>query len=139
MTAVKLDFEPPRKLVATPFCADAGRIRLYAEITGDFNPLHIDADFAASTPFGRPIAHGTMILNLVWQSLAATFPGGMPQWQIDIRFTRPVREGATVTAGGSLKDAAGPVYEIAVQSDEGEVVLAGEARMLAPAFNKAVQ
>jgi len=127
----------PRELVTVPLCADATRIRLYAEVTGDFNPLHIDAAFAARTPFGKPIAHGTMVLNLVWQALSASFPDGSAYWELDIRFIRPVREGTTVTAGGRLENAEAGIYKVEVTSDEGEVVLAGEARILNPAMGKA--
>jgi acyl dehydratase len=52
---------------------DRAAIRLYAEITDDFNPIHVDPEFAATTPMRGIIAHGMLSLNLIWQSLRATY------------------------------------------------------------------
>lgn len=41
-----------------------GAINKFAEATGDFNPLHVDPEFAAKTPFGGTIAHGYYALSL---------------------------------------------------------------------------
>ena len=45
----------------------------FAELTGDFNPLHVDAEFAKETPFGRPIAHGLLGLSFV-AGLSSHYP-----------------------------------------------------------------
>ena len=63
----------PRELTSVPFSVTQDSIRTYAEITGDYNPLHLDEEFAAKTPMKGVIAHGTMSLSLIWQSLTATF------------------------------------------------------------------
>ncbi len=41
------------------------KINLYAEASGDFNPIHVDKSFAAQTPLGGTIAHGMLILAYV--------------------------------------------------------------------------
>lgn len=46
---------PPRELTAND-------IRAFAKLSGDFNPIHVDEAYAATTPFGRTIAHGLLIL-----------------------------------------------------------------------------
>lgn len=73
-------------------------VRQFAMLTGDHNPLHLDEDFAAESPFGRPIAHGLLGLSLV-AGLASTSPLietiallGVSQW----RFVRPVYFGDEV-------------------------------------------
>jgi acyl dehydratase len=43
----------------------SGEIREFADLTGDFNRIHLDEEFAASTPFGKPIAHGLLGLSLM--------------------------------------------------------------------------
>ncbi len=52
---------------------DQAAINAYARITDDFNPIHTDPTFAATTPMGGVIAHGTMSLNLIWQMAAQNF------------------------------------------------------------------
>jgi acyl dehydratase len=72
----------------------------FAGITGDYNPLHVDHEFARQTPFGRPIAHGLLGLSLV-AGLGSHSPSartvafvGIDQWQ----FLKPVYVGDTVYA-----------------------------------------
>lgn len=124
MTATPGDTLPrtlePVELATTPETASA-----YAELTDDFNPLHLDAEFAATTPFGRPIAHGTMALNLVLLSAARSLG---PAWQVDdlsVRFVAPVPVGARVRAGGRLANAENATYEVFVETDDGARVIEG--------------
>jgi 3-hydroxybutyryl-CoA dehydratase len=115
----------PARLTETTLTADAEAIRLYAEITNDFNPLHVNADFAAKTPFGRPIAHGTMSLALVWEAIGATFGDAARPGKAEIRFSAPVREGDVVTARGELVDADRGRYAFEVRNQEDSVALSG--------------
>lgn len=110
----------PVTLATTPETA-----RAYAELTGDFNPIHLDPGFAASTPFGRPIAHGTMALNLVLVAAARTFGAARVPGALAVRFVRPVPVGATVRAGGRLADAASGTYEVFVETDDGVRAIEG--------------
>lgn len=109
---------------------DRETIRLYAAITDDYNPIHVDPAFAAKTPMGGIIAHGMLSLNLVWQSLRATFGDNAAERAVlDIRFTRPVREDDVVTAGGELAEAASANgaqnYRVWVRNQRGEAVVEG--------------
>ena len=47
----------------------------FARVTGDNNPLHLDADFAAGTPFKRPIIHGMLGASVFTKVLGTEFPG----------------------------------------------------------------
>ena len=103
---------------------DMSAILDYARITGDFNPIHVDPAFAATTAMGGVIAHGTLSMNLLWQLVSANF--GIDACRgasIDIRFARPVRVGDRVTAGGvSRPDGS---YDVWVLNQEGVAVIEG--------------
>ncbi|MBK9129480.1 MAG: MaoC family dehydratase [Phycisphaerales bacterium] len=67
-------------------------ILAYAEITGDYNPIHVDPEFAARSPMKGVIAHGTMSMNLLWQSIAATLgEDALRRTVLDVKFVRPVQ------------------------------------------------
>jgi acyl dehydratase len=105
---------------------DREAIGLYAAITDDYNPIHIDPEFAARTAMGGIIAHGMLSLNLIWQSLEASFgPGGAAGALLDIRFTRPVRADDVVTAGGERIPEEGGRYRVWVRNQRAETVIEG--------------
>lgn len=99
--------------------------RAYAELTADFNPIHVDPDFAAKTPFGKPIAHGTMALNLVLEAAVRTFGRARPLGEVAIRFVRPVPVSRTIRAGGTLADPSRGTYEVFVEMEDGVRTLEG--------------
>lgn len=99
-------------------------IAAYAELTNDYNPLHVDAEFAANSAFGGIIAHGTMSLNLIWQSLTTTLGAGAAEGaRLDIRFIKPVRIGDTITAGGKSDD--GITWAVSSRTRDGVAVIDG--------------
>ena len=70
---------------------DSAAIRAYAELTNDFNPIHLDPVFAASTPMGGVIAHGTMSICLLWQALFRSFGAkAFEALELDIRDRKSV-------------------------------------------------
>ncbi|WP_207540196.1 MaoC family dehydratase [Sabulicella rubraurantiaca] len=103
---------------------DRAAILAYAAITEDFNPLHVDEAFAAGTPFGKPIAHGMLSLNLVWQSLRRAFGEAMPI-SLEIRFVRPVLVDTEVTSGGRRREDG--AYDVWVRDASGQDVILGTA------------
>ncbi|NNE71076.1 MAG: MaoC family dehydratase [Rhodothermales bacterium] len=73
-------------------------VRIFADVTGDDNPLHIDEEFAASTRFGKPIVHGVFLLGIISKVLGRDFPGpGSVAVSISSKFVRPVPVGSTIT------------------------------------------
>ena len=106
-------------------------VRAYGELTNDFNPIHLDPDFAAKTPMGGCIAHGTMSLCLLWQSLFRTFAEHVSQRiELDVRFVKPVRVGEIIHAGGKLQPGEPGCYTVWVRGDDGADRIAGTARLL---------
>ena len=128
-----------RTLHPVRLSVDMPAILAYAEITGDFNPLHVDPVFAATTPMVGVIAHGTMSLNLVWQAIARTVgPGVAASSAIDVRFARPVRVGDVVEAGGEESFGRPGEFEIWVRNQEGVAVIEGTAVLPAGALPEAI-
>lgn len=115
----------PRELTSVSLVAGPDAVARYAALTRDFNPIHLNPEFAAGTSFGRPIAHGTLGLNLVIEALERTF-GTLPEdLRLDVRFILPVPVGCTIRAGGHLTDAATGTYEIFVETTSGERAIEG--------------
>lgn len=111
--------------VESSLIVDQNAILKYAEITDDFNPIHVDPAFAAKTPFGGVIAHGTMSLSLIWQSVSKTFGlEAITKAKLNIRFSKPVRVGDIVTAKGHYDQDSGH-YLISVETDKGLTVIKG--------------
>jgi acyl dehydratase len=107
-------------------------IRMYAEISGDRNPLHFDEDFASKTSFGRLVAHGGITTGILHALVAEDMPGpGSVFLSQNWKFTAPVFIGDTITATAEVVSvhASKPVCElkIRVERDAGETVLEGEA------------
>ena len=70
----------------------------FAGLTGDFDPLHVDHEYARTTPFGRPIAHGLLGMSLV-AGLGSTYPSVHTVAFVEVRewkFLRPAYIGDTV-------------------------------------------
>jgi 3-hydroxybutyryl-CoA dehydratase len=122
--------EPLEQLKPVTLKVDREAILAYAEITGDFNPIHVDEAFAATTPMGGVIAHGTLSLNLVWQALAASFGADeLSGVQLEIRFARPVRVGDTVQAGGQRSAGHEGLWDVWVRNQDGTAVIEGTAKV----------
>jgi len=78
-------------------------INLYAEASQDFNPIHIDEDFAKKTPLGGTIAHGMLILAYVSQMMSAAFGRSwLAGSKLNVRFKTPARPGDTITVTGRI-------------------------------------
>ncbi|QJW88778.1 MaoC family dehydratase [Spirosoma taeanense] len=76
----------------------------FARITGDTNPLHLDADFAASTPFKRPIIHGMLAASIFTKVLGTEFPGsGSVYLGQTLEFLRPMFVDTDYTATFTVK------------------------------------
>ena len=125
----------PQHLVERRLRVDRAAIRLYAEASNDYNPIHLDPEFAARTPMGGVIAHGLLSMSLIWQSLAATFgTERMAGIALDVRFVKPVREDVWVSSGGTrIGDTAAYDVWVKAELDGGpETVIAGTATLGEP-------
>ena len=110
---------------------------LYAGITGDFNPVHVDAIAAAASPFGGRIAHGMLTAGLISAALASTVPGpGAIYLSQSLVFKHPVRIGDTVTVRVEVLEVKPRTRRVRLattcRNQDGQVVLDGEAQVLVP-------
>ncbi len=75
------------------------KIDTFAEVIGDFNPIHVDEEYAATTMFGRRIAHGALSASLISNVLGNDLPGpGAVFVELNLRFRRPAFIDDEVTA-----------------------------------------
>jgi acyl dehydratase len=110
----------------------AEHVELYAQITGDRNPLHFDSDFVAKTRFGRLVVQGGLTTGLLHALVAMDLPGpGTVFLSQNWKFVAPVFIGDTITAEVEVKSVhpSKPVTQLAVRvwREGGETVLEGEA------------
>ena len=107
-------------------------VDMYAEMTGDYNPLHFDADFAAKTKFGGLIVQGGLTTGVLNALVAMDMPGpGTVFLSHDFKFTGPVYIDDTITAVAEVLKvhAEKPVthLKIEITRQTGDSVLEGEA------------
>ena len=111
---------------------------LYAGITGDLNPAHVDEVAASASRFGGRIAHGMLVAGFISTVLGTRLPGpGTIYLSQSLRFTAPVRLGDTVTARVEVAELV-PGKRRArlattVRNQRGETVVEGEAVVMVPA------
>ncbi|PQA58492.1 MaoC family dehydratase [Siphonobacter curvatus] len=76
---------------AYPFQFTQDDVVAFAQVSGDDNPLHLNADFAASTPFKRPIIHGILGASVFSNVIGTKFPGaGSIYVKQSLDFLRPM-------------------------------------------------
>lgn len=106
----------------------------YARASGDFNPIHIDAKFAAGSQFGSRIAHGMMVAATISEMMALAFGSAWADaGRMKIKFKSPVYPGDRITAAGRVKSVRETEYgmeivcAIEVTRGSGEIAISGDA------------
>lgn len=112
-------------------------IELFAAVSGDVNPAHLDPVFAAGNRFHKVVGHGMWAGSLISAVLGTKLPGaGTIYLGQDLRFKRPVGIGdtVTVTVTAREKDPARKViyFDCRCTNQQGEDVVTGTAEVLAP-------
>ena len=108
----------------------------FAEVTGDNNPIHLDADYAAKTPFSQPIMHGFLAGSIFSEVFGTMFPGeGSIYMKQSMEFRRPMFVNKeyeavfTVTEVNREKHRA-IVNTSIVSKEDGKETLKGEAMVM---------
>jgi phosphate acetyltransferase len=111
-------------------------IKLFAVMSGDINPAHVDPDYAMHSRFREVIGHGMWSGALISTVLGTQFPGpGTIYLGQDLRFRRPVKVGDTVTVKVTVKEKGEKghvLLDTECVNQEGEVVVTGSADVIAP-------
>ncbi|WP_372589438.1 MaoC family dehydratase [Fervidobacterium pennivorans subsp. shakshaketiis] len=107
-------------------------VKLFAEATGDKNPVHLDEEYAKNTIFGGRIAHGILSLGIISSVLGMEFPGaGTIYLMQNAKFKRPVYIGEEVTVKLIVKEIDREkrrvLLETYVVKENGENAIEGEA------------
>lgn len=112
-------------------------IKLFAATSGDVNPAHLDAKYAATDIFGHVVIHGMWTAALISTLLGTQMPGpGTIYLGQDLRFRRPVAPGDTITATVTVREKAADKRIVTLDTlcvnQDGKEVLSGQATVIAP-------
>lgn len=112
-------------------------ILMFAGVSGDTNPVHVDGEFAASSMFGQRIAHGMLSAAYISTVFGTKLPGpGCIYLSQSLKFKAPVKIGDTVLATVTVKELNVEKRKAlfdTVCTVAGKVVLEGQAEILVPA------
>lgn len=109
----------------------------FAGLTGDFNPVHVDAEYAQQSMFGERICHGMLMAGLISTVLGMQLPGSNAIYLgQDLKFTAPVKIGDTVTVTATVTEKRDDKRIIklrtTVSNQKGELVVDGSAVVKKP-------
>jgi 3-hydroxybutyryl-CoA dehydratase len=112
-------------------------VRLFAQVSGDTNSIHLDEAYAAASPFGRRIAHGLLTASLLSAVIGNDLPGvGTIYLGQDLKFKAPVFIGDEVTATVEIvryrEDRRIMTLRTTCTKADGTLVIEGEAVVIAP-------
>jgi acyl dehydratase len=107
-------------------------VQLFAEVSTDKNPLHLDETFASNTQFGKPIVHGMLVASLFSAILGTKLPGtGTIYLGQELSFKKPVFIGDTITASAEVvemrTDKPICILRTVCHNSKGEIVIDGKA------------
>ncbi len=112
-------------------------IALFAKCSGDVNPVHLDAEYAATTVFKEPIGHGMWLGALVSAAIAMKLPGpGSVYRSQSLQFKKPVKINDDVTVTLTVNEIKGRLRLVVlgceVHNQTGILLAKGEAEVIAP-------
>lgn len=112
-------------------------VYLFAGISGDFNPMHVNEEFAKTTPFKTRIAHGALPQSLIAPVLGTKLPGlGTVAVEISCRFKAPTFFGDTITAKAKVSEKMEKKRWVRMAltwtNQRGETIAEGEAVVIPP-------
>ena len=105
----------------------------YAKLTGDYNPLHCDEEYAKTTEFNGRIIHGMLASSLFSTLVGMVCPGKKNLYLTqNLNFKRPIYHNSKVTVKGTIKNKIDSIKLISIQTEiliDGVVMIDGEAKV----------
>ena len=106
-------------------------IDAYAQVSADFNPIHIDPEFARTTPYGTTIAHGCIVGAVVTRHLVENMGFANRVRSVRLKFIGPVRAGDSLSCSAEPGDEPGgssvDIYQVSCFNQKNETVAIGTA------------
>lgn len=105
----------------------------FARLSGDFNPLHVNEDFASNTQFGRPVVHGMMTASLLSTLVGMYCPGekGLYLSQT-LQFKAPLYYGDSVIVIGTVMNKVDALRLVKIKTEiyrDEDLIVTGEAQV----------
>lgn len=115
----------------------AADVETFANLTGDYNPLHLNTAFAARASFQRPVVHGMLSASFISRLIGMALPGEGALWlSQSIQFLTPAYVGDTVTVRGSVRHLSPStriiVLDLSITNQHNEQLISGEATVMLP-------
>ena len=112
-------------------------VATFAQISGDTNPVHLDAEYAATTIFKERVAHGILTAGLISAVLGTRLPGvGSIYLSQSLKFVAPVKLGDTIEAEAEVVEKLEERNRVRLRTvcrnQSGQVVIEGEALIMPP-------
>lgn len=128
---------PLGESIETEYIITDEQVRMFAEATGDRNPLHVDDDYASRSPFGRRVAHGVLLSGIVSGILGVQMPGlGTIAREMYSKFMKPVYIGDRVKVVAVVTERKEKLnlckIDFKVSSQDGVLVARGHAVVIPP-------
>jgi len=106
----------------------------FAALTGDYNPVHMDAEFARQQGFGKPVVHGMLTSSFISTMVGMLLPGRGALWTSQtLKFTRPCFVGDTITVTSKVTHVSAATRsitcEVAITNQTGVTLVAGESQV----------
>ncbi|OHX65307.1 MaoC family dehydratase [Flammeovirga pacifica] len=110
-------------------------VNAFARLTGDTNPIHIDEEFAANTPFKKPIMHGFLSASIFSRVLGTEFPGnGSVYLSQNMDFLRPMFVDENYSAEFEITEIDSrrktAIIKTTIKSEQNKITVKGEAKIM---------
>ena len=108
-------------------------VQEFADLTGDYNPLHVDKEFGVQSQFGKNVVHG-MLVGSFFSTLVGMYCPGTPALYVSqtLQFKKPLFYDDTITVRGTVTDKHDSIKMVTLKTEvfrAGEVMVSGEAKV----------